>query len=300
MKELSETGRIKPTQRCSNSEGQIKFDWVKTIWVTTHGLLGLLGLILFPQLDAAVVFLVITSITLCFGHSIGMHRLLIHKSFETSKTMRRVLVWLGALVGMAGPIGMIYLHDMRDWHQRQSDCPVHPAHRTGFWCDAIWQLCCEFKLTHPPKFVLEDDIRNDRVLLWIERYWMVQQVPVAILLYLLGGWAFVLWGVCLRVFVSLFGHFAVGHYAHQQGGGHRPNQKDFSVKAQNLKGLGLITFGENWHGNHHADPTSANLAGELGQLDPGFWFIKTFERLGLVWNVKSEPEFSYNSLKSTL
>ncbi len=53
------------------------------------------------------------------------------------------------------------------------------------------------------------------------------------------------------------------------------------VLGSNIRGIGLITFGENWHGNHHAFPHSARLGVEPGQLDPGFWFIRTLEWLGL-------------------
>jgi stearoyl-CoA desaturase (delta-9 desaturase) len=65
------------------------------------------------------------------------------------------------------------------------------------------------------------------------------------------------------------------------------------VQGFNLPGLGLITFGENWHGNHHAFPHSAKLGIEVGQTDPGFLFIAVLQRIGLAWGVrtpKSEPE----------
>ncbi len=52
-----------------------------------------------------------------------MHRLLIHRSFTTPRWLEYLLVYLGVLVGMAGPFGMIRAHDMRDWHQRQVLCP---------------------------------------------------------------------------------------------------------------------------------------------------------------------------------
>lgn len=221
-----------------------------------------------------------------------MHRLLIHRSFETPRGLEYLLVWLGTLVGMAGPFGMIQAHDFRDWHQRQKRCPPHPAHGAGFFRDAWWQLCCEFRLRRPPLFVLEDRIREDRFYNAVERNWMLQQVPVAAALFLLGGWGWVLWGCSLRIFVSLTGHWAIGHFAHRSG--HQGwRVEGLPVQGYNVTGFSLVTFGENWRGNHHAFPYSAKLGVEEGQFDPGFWLISTLETIGLAWNVQtpgSQPD----------
>lgn len=163
-------------------------------------------MVLYPHWDAAVLFLGLTGLTICAGHSVGMHRLLIHRSFETPKWLEHLLVWLGVLVGMAGPVGMIIKHDMCDWHQRQSVCPAHPAHEAGFWCDAWWQLCCRFALWAPPVIEIEAEVLNDPVYRVMERFWRWQNVLLAGVLFALGGWPYVLWAVCLRVFVSLVGH----------------------------------------------------------------------------------------------
>jgi fatty-acid desaturase len=102
----------------------------------------------------------------------------------------------------------------------------------------------------------------------------------------------VLWGISQRIAVSLTGHWAVGHYAHRKG--HQGWRiAGLPVQGYNLPGLGLITFGENWHGNHHAFPHSARLGLEKGQIDPRFWFIRALESCGLVRAVRlpnSAPE----------
>lgn len=179
---------------------------------------------------------------------------------------------------------MIRAHDMRDWHQRQAMCPPHPSHGAGFWKDAWWQMHCRFDLDHPPKFEIEPEIANDRVYQWVERHWMAQQIVVAVPLFLIGGVEFVLWGVCLRVAVSLSGHWMVGHFAHK--GGHQGwAVEGLPVQGYNLPGLGLLTFGENWHSNHHAFPHSARLGIDKGQLDPGYWFIKSLAAIGLAYRI---------------
>ena len=113
---------------------------------------------------------------------------------------------------------------------------------------------------------------------------MLQQLPVALVLYALGGLPWVLWCICLRITLSLTGHWAVGHYAHRRG--HQGWRiAGLPVQGYNLPRLGLITFGEAFHGNHHAFPHSAQLGLEPGQPDPGFWLIRTLAAAGLARNI---------------
>ena len=56
----------------------------------------------------------LTALTLCIGHSVGLHRLLIHRSFQCSRWLEYCMVYFGVLVGMGGPKQVVYLHDIRD------------------------------------------------------------------------------------------------------------------------------------------------------------------------------------------
>lgn len=282
--QLYATDRVFPSETTDAMQGTIRWDAVKSLWLFAMIAGGVAAVALTPSLGGLAVFVGLTAVTICAGHSVGMHRLLIHKAFRTPKWLEYVLVWLGTLVGMAGPFGMIRAHDMRDWHQRQVHCPPHPSHGAGFWGDAWWQMHCRFDLDHPPEFRIEPEIADDPVYQWMERTWMLQQLVLAVPLFAFGGIGFVFWGICLRVAVSLTGHWMVGHFAHKSGhqGWH---VRGLPVQGYNLPWLGLITFGENWHSNHHAFPHSAKLGVEEGQTDPGYWFIRALEALGLAHSI---------------
>lgn len=268
--------------------GRVRWAPAKSLWTIGMSLTALVAGPLTFSLDAFLLFLVSTAITICAGHSVGMHRLLIHRSFQTSLWLERLLVYLGTLVGMAGPFGMIAAHDIRDWAQRQADCHPLFAHRNNLPGDAWWQMHCVVDLETPPRFVIEDRVRNDRFYQFLEATWMAQQLPWAAVFLALGGWAWVVWGIAVRVSVSLTGHWLVGHFAHRRG--HQGWAVDgVAVQGYNIKGIGWLTFGENWHGNHHAFPGSARLGIEAHQSDPGWWLIVCLRRIGLAWDIK-EPE----------
>ena len=188
-------------EKTSPVDGAIRWAPAKSLWLFAMTAVALVAGPLTLTWSAFGLFIVTSGITLCFGHSVGMHRKLIHGSFDCPLWLERTFVYLGTLVGMAGPIGMIRLHDHRDWAQRQPACHRYSRHDAGFWRDGWWQLHCRLDLKHPPKFQLEPRLANDRFYGVVERTWMWQQLPWAILFYAVGGWPWVVWGICVRVAV---------------------------------------------------------------------------------------------------
>ncbi|OWO96861.1 acyl-CoA desaturase [Rhizobium esperanzae] len=266
-------------------KGRVVWMPAKSIWITAMTVVAVVGGPVTFSWSAVTVFVLSSAITICLGHSVGMHRLVIHGSFSAPLWLERLLVYLGALVGMAGPFGMIYAHDIRDWAQRQRDCHDLYAHRRSFFVDAFWQMHCAVSLDRPPRFVLEERERGDRFYRFLEATWMAQQIPLGLLLLILGGLPWLVWGIAVRVSVSLTGHWLVGHFAHRHG--HQGwSVDDVAVQGYNLPHFGLVTFGESFHGNHHAFPESARLGIEPGQLDLGWHFIRLLAALGLASAIK--------------
>ena len=268
----------------SATEGAPEFDPAKALW--NGGMLLATLLFGLPLLNWAsfALFVTTTYATLLVGHSVGMHRLMIHRSFACAKPVERLLIYIGVLVGVAGPFGIIRIHDMRDWAQRQPACHDFFAHRRAFLVDLPWQLGWRFAFARPPRLTIEPHFADDPFYRFLERSWRWQQVPVALLFFLLGGWSWVVWGVCARVFVSTAGHWSITYWCHNPGPG-RWHVRGAAVQASNRPGLGLIAYGECWHNNHHAFPESARIGIEPGQADPGWWLIRLMERAGVAHNV---------------
>ncbi len=138
--------------------GRVRWDAAKTGWITGMGLLGLVGAAATFTWTNLAVFIALTSLTLCCGHSVGLHRCLIHKSFDAPRWLENLLAYLGTLVGIAGPIGMVRLHDTRDWAQRRPDCHPYLRHGWPLLADGWYQLFCRLELENPPAFVPEPRI----------------------------------------------------------------------------------------------------------------------------------------------
>jgi stearoyl-CoA desaturase (delta-9 desaturase) len=294
MQLVAGSERIVAAGDASPVAGTVRWAPAKSLWI---GSMTLAGLVLGPltfSWGAFALFLVGCAVTLCFGHSVGMHRRLIHGSFECPRWLEYLCVYLGTLVGMAGPIGMVRVHDFRDWAQRQGACHDYFCHRRGFWHDAWWQLHCELVLAHPPVFRPERRLGQDRFYAIVERSWMAQQLPWALLFFAIGGWGWVVWGVCARVAVCVTGHWLVGHFAHRQGG-QTWVVEGAAAQGYNVRLAGLISMGESWHNNHHAFPGSAKLGLLPGEIDLGWWLIRGFARLGLAWRIVTPDLMPYRA-----
>ena len=277
--------RVRHRAACDVVLGDVAFDPLKGSWFIGMFAGAIAGAVFFFTFSALLLFLASTAIVLLFGHSLGSHRKLVHDSYRCPRWLEFTLVYLGVQVGIAGPIGLLRQHELRDYAQRLPVCHDYLRHGRAFWIDAWWQLCCELRLIHAPEILIEERVGGVRFYRWLERTWMAQQLPWAILFYCWGGWAFVCWGVCARVTAGVFGHWIIGYLAHNHGEMQRV-VVGAAVQGRNVRFTSLLTMGECWHNNHHAYPGSARLGLRAGEWDPGWWVLSGLERMGLVWAIR--------------
>lgn len=276
--------RIMDTEQSDCLTGDVVWSPVKSIWWTSMTLGWIIIGSLYFSWGAVLAFFIVTATTIIGGHSLGMHRKLIHDSFDCPKWLERLGVWLGTLVGIGGPFTMMQTHDLRDWAQRKSDCHVYLRHGSPMLKDYWQQIHGSLKLDHPPDYEYPKKLTDDKFMGFIQSTAFLQQLIPAALLYYIGGPGFVAWAICGRVSISIFGHWLVGWFAHNQG--HKEWIVDgAAVQGHNIRFCGIITAGECWHNNHHAFPESAKIGLNPGQPDPGWWILKGLEKIGLVSNL---------------
>jgi fatty-acid desaturase len=279
------THRVRASDIDAVCAGQVRYRPIKSIW--TLGMLAgaVVGGALTFTWPAVLLFVLSTIVVLLFGHSLGNHRKLVHNSFQCPKWLEHALAYCGVQVGLAGPIGLLRQHELRDYAQRLPRCHEYLRHGSSMVRDAWWQLNCDLVLLTPPTISIESRIMHDRFFQLLERTWMAQQVPWAIAFWIWGGWGFVFWGVCARVSAGVIGHWIIGYLAHNHGVIVR-EVSGAAVQGRNVRMASLLTMGECWHNNHHAFPGSARLGLAKGEWDPGWWVLSGLKRLGLVWEIR--------------
>ena len=113
-------------------DGIVLWAPTKSLWIGAMTAMAVIFGPIFFTWGALILFIATSALTLCFGHSVGMHRRLIHSSFQCPLWVEHSCVYLGTLVGMAGPYGMVRLHDFRDWAQRQTIVTITPVTERAF------------------------------------------------------------------------------------------------------------------------------------------------------------------------
>ncbi len=262
--------------------GRVRVDPVRALWFWGMALPGLAAGV--PALGPATLALALglALLTLCLGHSVGLHRGVIHGAYEAGPRLRGILAWLFVLSGLGGPLSWARLHAVRDYWQNRPDCPRFFAYDHGLWTDFKWNLHCRFEarddraLSRLPAGVLDDPW-----LRFLEATWPLHVLALAGLIGATLGSGAVAVAVCARTAAGIAGHWFVGYAAHAWG------ERPFPVPGAretgtNLKILGILSFGEGFHNNHHAFPRSARLGLGRGQFDLGWAALRALRGLGLV------------------
>lgn len=262
--------------------GRVTFDPVRALWLWSMLGAGLVAGL--PALTRTRVglSLLLTFLTLCLGHSVGLHRGLIHRSYEAGPFVRGGLAWLFVLSGLGGPLTWARLHAVRDFWQNRSDCPRLFAYDHSLARDFLWNLHLRFVPADArAEARLPRDVLGDRWLRFLERTWPLHVLALALALFALDGPGAVAVCVCARTAAGILGHWFVGYAAHSFGT-RRFEAPGSREAGTNVWILGVVSFGEGFHNNHHAFPHSARMGLRPAELDLGWVSLCVLARLGLV------------------
>ena len=230
------------------------------------------------MLTALVLYFVAGS----FGIGMAYHRLLTHRGYKTYPFIEYFLTWCGTLALEGGPIFWVATHRVHHQKSDREGDPHTPREGT-WWAHMGWILTGEG--LHHDALTLSHyapDLCRDRVHVWLSKWHWTSNVGVGLLLLALGGWDYVLWGIFFRVSFGLHCTWLVNSATHLWGS-RRFDTRDDST---NNWWVALLSFGEGWHNNHHAHPTSARHGLAWYELDINWIFISTLKALGLAWDIK--------------
>jgi stearoyl-CoA desaturase (Delta-9 desaturase) len=209
------------------------------------------------------------------GITVGFHRLLTHKSFETTPWLKRLLLICGCMAVEGDPISWASTHIQHHAHSDGEHDPHSPL-------DGLWHAHLGWLFSHENNAnVYGTWLKKDRDALWVSKTWIIW-VAVGLLIPLaIAGWSGLIWGGLVRIFLTHHFTWSVNSICHTFG------RRDFQTRdaSRNNFIVGLLAFGEGWHNNHHAFPRSAFHGLRWWQIDLSAYLIRGLERLGLAWNV---------------
>ncbi|MDA1043612.1 MAG: acyl-CoA desaturase [Verrucomicrobia bacterium] len=243
----------------------------------------------------AVIVCMVTYSVRVFALTGGYHRYFSHRSYKTSRPFQFILGFLGASAAQLGPLWWASHHRH---HHQHSDKPtdIHsPIQHGKFRSHIGWLFTRRATLANERR--VRDWIKFPE-LVWLDRYHIVAPAALAVSMLGLGALCrkvfpsssvtpmqMVMWGFVASTIMVYHVTFCINSATHLMG------TKRFKTgdESRNSLLLGLLTFGEGWHNNHHRYPASVRQGFYAREIDITWYVLKVLEKLGLVWDMHSPP-----------
>ena len=268
-----------------------------TVLIPLLGTVVAIGLLPYTGLSSVAISVAVSfyAITI-LGIEVGYHRLFSHRSFQANTPVRVLLAVFGSMAAQGGPIFWVAHHRR---HHQFTDKPGDPhsphlhglsfgEHLRGLWHSHMgWTF--EGEVTNSALFA-KDLLREKAIsrVNQLQHVWVLLGilVPTVLVGVLTTSWIGALqgflWGGLVRICLGqhiINSTNSIGHLF-----GSAPyHSDDYST---NNAWLAIPSWGQSWHNNHHAFPTSAIAGLHWWQIDPGTWFIRALERTGWIWDVQ--------------
>ncbi len=230
------------------------------------------------------------------GITVGFHRLLTHRSFKCSRLLRAAFAALGSAAAEGPVIDWVATHRKHHQFSDEHGDPHTPHGHGSGWKGAVRGLAhahvgwvfSDMEVADESRYA--KDLLADPMIRFVDRtfvLWVALGLAAAFGLGVAlqgtvkGGLTALLWGGAARIFLMHHATFSINSLCHFFG----RHEYDTGDESRNLAWLAIPTWGEAWHNNHHAFPTSYRHGLRRWQLDPSAAVIRGLEVVGLAWDV---------------
>ena len=226
----------------------------------------------------AVVLAVVSYFVRMFFITAGYHRYFAHRAYRLPRWAQAVMAFGGTTALQKGPLWWAAHH--RD-HHRFSDTEqdVHSPIRGFWWSHVGWILCDRFSATEESRI---KDFAKYPELRWLNRNDWVGPASLAVVSFLVAGWAGLVIGFGASTIAVWHGTFLVNSLAHVVG----RRRYATSDTSRNSLVIALLTNGEGWHNNHHHYQASARQGFRWWEWDPTYYVLWSLSKVGIVRDLK--------------
>ena len=254
-----------------------RINWHTIFFVTVFHAMAAWALFNFSWQNLAAA-LIVWWVAASWGVGIGYHRLLTHKGFKAPKWLEYFMSVCGTMALQSGPLSWVTTHRVHHAFTETDKDPHSPRNGT-YWAHIGWIFKGTAQnQTEATMNRYTPDMTKDRFHVILNKYYYVTIIALGAVLFAIGGWSMVLWGVFLRVAVSWHFTWLVNSVTHLWGSRRFETRDD----SRNNGLVALVTFGEGWHNNHHAHPRSARHGLTWREFDVNWMQLRVLEKLGVI------------------
>jgi stearoyl-CoA desaturase (delta-9 desaturase) len=253
-----------------------EINWVTASFMMAFHIGAIVALFFFTWKAFAVAAL-LWWVSTSLGIGVCYHRLLTHRGYKTPLWIEYFLTVCATLAFEGVPIFWVATHRIHHQHSDQEGDPHSP--RDGKWWAHMGWILMGKSMHHDTTTLARyvPDLAKDKFYIWITKYHYVPIIVLGAVLLATGGLPFLLWGIFLRTVVGLHFTWLVNSATHSWG------TRRFATRDDSTKSwwVALVTWGEGWHNNHHAHPTSARHGMKWYEIDFNWYFIWVMKKFGL-------------------
>lgn len=276
-------------KKLSSPHGKVYFSFKKTIWMYL-----MFSACLFIDFKAIGTFEILLSTLLTFisvgiGHSVTLHRGIIHKAYVAVPLFRKLGLFCTVLTGLGNPLSWLKQHYYRDYWQNRMDCPRYFRYQHSLLTDFWWNLHLQFLPTNIDRYQIPKSDLTDSTFLFFNKTWHLTYIAFGVLIWGLFDLNTALFVMCMRTSVIILGHWFIGYASHKFGYARHHIMNSDESGYNNLL-LGILSFGEGFHNNHHTFPTSAKFSSKWYEVDMGWYIICVLKRMGLIVRPKNQSQ----------
>ncbi|HEX8705123.1 MAG TPA: acyl-CoA desaturase [Myxococcaceae bacterium] len=225
-----------------------------------------------------------------WGITAGYHRYFSHRAYKTNRVFQFILAFVGTTATQKGVLWWAANHRH---HHRESDTEkdIHSPIHKGFWFSHMnWILCDKYSET---RFEAIKDFARFPELRFLNRFYLLPPIALAVALYFIGGFSMLVWGFFVSTTLLWHGTFTINSLSHIFG---KRRYKTTDTSKNNFF-LALITLGEGWHNNHHYHQNTANQGWFWWEVDLSYYSLKVLSWMRVVSDLRTPSDSVKYSFK---
>ena len=229
------------------------------------------------------------------GLTLAFHRYFAHRAFKMNRMARFVWAFVGTAAMQKGPLWWAGHHVNHHRFADRDGDPHSPMVSGVYYAHVGWFLSDAKNDTLEPTNPVVRDFSKFWEIRFLNTYFFVPPILLAVAMWVIGGLPWLVWGFCLPTVTLAHSTFAINTINHLFGS----RRFDTIDESRNNPLTAFFAVGEGWHNNHHRYQRAARNGFYWWEFDPTWYTIRLMQTVGLAWDVQRVPERIYAEARAT-
>lgn len=244
-------------------------DKIRKLQLVNHALsaIGVYWLLYSNQWYFLWISLIVVFLFCTLGINIALHRYITHQSFETYPIIEKILLTISCLCLLGSPLGWAISHINHHAYADKEGDPYSP-HRLSIWDF----LMTKFEPIKPQTSSTRRLLKNKNVM-FLQKHYFLPIIVYCVVLAIIDPWLVIFaWSIpsLIVLYLLLLNNIVCHLYGY----------RNYTTNDQSHNNIimSILTFGESWHNNHHANPKDWKQGKKWWELDPTSWIIRIIKK----------------------